>query len=171
MRIILLLLLLCNLHWRRVALGAGEDEVNQGRRRVRADRIWWRNSMHACCTGVSSNHSGAEDDAQELLPPLDLWWPLHQYYGLPVVLGRGRPFLGSAVSTPGISRSVCPQGRLLAVVSGRGAVTVYSLTRDTSGRECVVSSDSFSRLGQRLSILPRPMASYSILRLTDLLQY
>ncbi|CAI8051350.1 hypothetical protein GBAR_LOCUS28125, partial [Geodia barretti] len=63
---------------------------------------------------------------------------------LPVVLGRRRPFLGSAVSTPGISRSVCPQGRLLAVVSGRGAVTVYSLTRDTSGRECVVSSDSFS---------------------------
>ena len=90
---------------------------------------------------------------------------------LPVVLGRRRPFLDSVVSTPGISRSVCPQGRLLAVVNGRGAVTVYSLTRDTSGRECVLSSDSFSRLEQRLSILPRPMASYSILCLTDPLEY
>ena len=63
---------------------------------------------------------------------------------LPVVVGRKRPFLGDLSSSVGSSRSVCPEGRLLALVNGRGAVSVYSLTGDSSG-ECTVSSDTFTR--------------------------
>ena len=63
---------------------------------------------------------------------------------LPVVLRRGRPLLGTLCSDVGSSKAVCPQGRLLALVNGRGSVAVHSLTGDSS-RESVDSSDTFSR--------------------------
>ena len=50
-----MLLLLYNLHWSKESsprCGRRWSEVNQARSRVRADS--WRNSMHACCTGVHS---------------------------------------------------------------------------------------------------------------------
>ena len=61
---------------------------------------------------------------------------------LSVVLQRRGPFLDAVSSALGYSRSVCPRGRLLALVTA-GGVVVYSLTRDS--REFILSSDPFTR--------------------------
>ena len=62
---------------------------------------------------------------------------------LPVVLGRGKPFLDTIGSSLGNSRSVCPRGRLLALVDDGGGVVVYSLTLE--GRKTCISSGPFTR--------------------------
>ena len=62
---------------------------------------------------------------------------------LPVVLGRGQPFLEAVSSSRGNSRSVCPRGRLLALVKARGEVAVHSLAREC--REAVIASGCFIR--------------------------
>ena len=61
---------------------------------------------------------------------------------LSVVLRRRGTFEDVVSSAVGNSRSVCPRGRLLALVTA-GGVVVYWLTGE--GHEFVVSSDHFTR--------------------------
>ena len=61
---------------------------------------------------------------------------------LSVVLQRRGTLLDTVSSTVGNSRTVCPRGRLLALVTA-GGVAVYSLTRES--HEFIVSSDLFTR--------------------------
>ena len=67
---------------------------------------------------------------------------VHMEY-LPVVLGRKRPFLEEICSASGESRSVCPRGRLLALVKSGGALAVYSLVGESI--ESVISFEPYTR--------------------------
>lgn len=69
---------------------------------------------------------------------------------VPLVLGKARPVLDAICSSSGSSRSICLLGRLLALVNGQEAVVVFSLTGQ-SGRECIISSGTFTRsVGYRI---------------------
>ena len=62
---------------------------------------------------------------------------------LPVVVGRNQPFLEAVSHPQGSNRSICPRGRLVALVTPGGEIAVHSLVREHG--DVIAAAGPFSR--------------------------